>query len=188
MAKERFEKKGTKKEYKTDTIMERAVLVYLPTKEKKEEWQDLAEKSGLSLSKFILEHVENSLSQEKDDELYQPRAELIKEVKELKEETAKLRKRNEMLDKVIEKLEEELREYRAMPFIDETFQGIREYEKPLIQLFKEKKQIKKGEIYDLLGIDPMKEPDVVKGINKQIENLEGYGLIEDKGRTWKWKV
>ena len=37
-------------------------------------------------------------------------------------------------------------------------------------------------------ISTCKEGDVVKGINKQIENLERYGLIEDKGRMWKWKV
>lgn len=188
MTKERFERKGTKKEYKTDTIMQRAVLVYLPTKEKKEEWKNLAQKSGLSISKFVLEHVENSVNQEKNEEFYQPRSELIKEIRELKEENNKLRKRNEMLDRVIERLEEELRGYRAMPFIEEEFYGIRQYEKGLIELFKEKKQIKKEEIYDLLGINPMREVDTVKGVNKQLENLERYGLIEDKGRLWKWRA
>ena len=188
MAKERFEKKGRKKEYKTDTIMERAILVYLPTKEKKEEWKNLAKKSGLSISKFILEHVENSINQEKDKEMYGPRAELIKQIRELKEENAKLRKRNEMLDRVIERLEEENRKYRTLPFLEEMFYGIREYEQNLIKLFKERKEIRKGDVLELLGINPMKEPDIAKGINKQLENLERYGLIEDKGRVWIWKA
>ena len=183
------DKKKRKKEYKTDTIKERAIYVYLPSVEMVEKWKDLAKKSGLSISKFVIEHVENSLNQEGDEkDIYGSRTELIKQIRELKEENAKLRKRNEMLDRVIERLEEENKKYRSLPFLEEIFYGIREYEQNLIKLFKERKELRKGDVLELLGISPMKDPDITKGINKQLENLERYGLIEDKGRVWKWKA
>ena len=177
-----------RREYKTDTIKERAIYVYLPSIEMVQKWKELAEKSGLSISKFVVEHVENSLNQEEDSGIYGSRVELIKQIRELKEENVKLRRRSEMLDRVIERLEEENRKYRSLPFLEEKFYGIREYEQNLIKLFKEKKEIRKGDVLELLGIDPMKEPNTVKGINKQLENLERYGLIEDKGKVWKWKA
>jgi len=177
-----------RREYKTDTIKERAIYVYLPSIEMVQKWKELAEKSGLSISKFVVEHVENSLNQEEDSGIYGSRVELIKQIRELKEENVKLRRRSEMLDRVIERLEEENRKYRNLPFLEEKFYGIREYEQNLIKLFKEKKEIRKGDVLELLGIDPMKEPNTVKGINRQLENLERYGLIEDKGKVWKWKA
>lgn len=177
-----------RREYKTDTIKERAIYVYLPSIEMVQKWKELAEKSGLSISKFVVEHVENSLNQEEDSGIYGSRVELIKQIRELKEENVKLRRRSEMLDRVIERLEEENRKYRSLPFLEEKFYGIREYEQNLIKLFKEKKEIRKGDVLELLGIDPMKEPNTVKGINRQLENLERYGLIEDKGKVWKWKA
>ena len=125
-----------RKEYKTDTIKERAIYVYLPSIEMAQKWKELAEKSGLSISKFVVEHVENSLNQEEDSDVYGSRVELIKQIRELREENAKLRKRNEMLDRVIERLEEENRKYRSLPFLEEKFYGIREYEQNLIKLFK----------------------------------------------------
>ncbi len=186
MAKERFNKKGKKKEYKTDTIMQRAIMVYLPTIEMKRKWQDLAKKSGLSISRFVIEKVENSLAEDKK-EIHGSVVELTQEIKELKDENAKLRKRNEMLDKIIERLEEELRMWRNRPFMDEEFEGVRRYEQKLVELLKEKIWLRKGDELELLGINPMKEPDIVKAINKQLENLERYGLIESVGRRWKWK-
>ncbi|MBC7129356.1 MAG: hypothetical protein H5T45_06475 [Thermoplasmatales archaeon] len=186
MAKERFEKKGRKKEYKTDTIMKRAVLVYLPSEEMKEKWQKLADKSGLSISRFVIEHVENSLSQENEDTSYGTRADLIKRIKELEEEMREIEKKYEILSKAYERLEEENKRYRTMPFLEEM-EGFRKYERKIIEAFKERGKIEKGELFDIIGINPMKQADVAKGINRQLENLERYGLIEDKGRWWVWK-
>ena len=178
-----FTKKGRKKKYKTDTIKDRAIYVYLPSIEMAEKWKRLAKKAKVSISKFVVEHVENSLMQE--DENFIPRSELLEEIKRLKEENAELRKRNKMLEMVIEKLEDELRIYRTKPFLEE-YLGQREYERELIKIFKKGKEIRKDEILDLLGIDST-NIEAVKAINRQIENLERYGLIIDTGRGWKWK-
>ena len=36
-----------------------------------------------------------------------------------------------------------------------------------------------------LGIDP-RESDLVKAVSKQLEELEGYGMIKPEGKGWRW--
>ena len=179
--------KKSGKKTKTETIKERAIYVYLPSHEMVTKWKDLAAKAGASISKFVIEHVENSLSQEEGKNGFTPRAELLEEIRKLREENAALKKRNKMLDTVIDRLEEEMKIYRTKPFLEEDFSGIREYETELIDLFKEKGEIKKNELLELLGIKSI-NAEISKGLTKQIENLERYGLIKDMGGKWKWKA
>ncbi|MCX6670449.1 MAG: hypothetical protein NTX92_00820, partial [Euryarchaeota archaeon] len=61
-------------------------------------WKNLAEKSGSSISKFVIEHVENSLRQEGNKEGYTSRAELLDQMRQVKEENRELHKKNMMLD------------------------------------------------------------------------------------------
>jgi len=48
-----------------------------PSAKDKARWEKLAEEAGAPLSKFIIEVVENSLSEETD---FKPRGELVKEI------------------------------------------------------------------------------------------------------------
>ncbi|MFO8133022.1 MAG: hypothetical protein R6U10_03690 [Thermoplasmatota archaeon] len=171
---------------KKPKITKRTIPVYLPTIDMKERWKNKAEEAGLSASKFVIEHVENSLAKEENKDMHGTRAELMEQIKDLKDENTELRKRCKMLDRVVERLDEELKRYRTAPFTDEKFYPIKEYEEDLIQLFKDKGKVRKDDIYNLLDIDPMKSGDIVKGINKQIENLERYGIIDDRGTVWVW--
>jgi len=148
-------------------------------------WRKLAKGAGVSTSKFVIEHVENSLLMEEDKEQYESRIDLIEKNKMLMEENKDLRKRGKMLDTVVERLEGELREYRCRPFIDDDFFGVRQYQSEIIDLFKKRCTIRKDEILSLLDVDP-KEREVVKGITKQLSGLESYGIIRDVGAKWKW--
>lgn len=51
---------------KNKRLTDRAIYVYLPTVEMADGWKLKADKSSISISKFVLEHVENSLKQEED--------------------------------------------------------------------------------------------------------------------------
>jgi len=51
---------------RTADIKERAVFVYLPSVEMAERWKSAARKRNHTLSGFIIETVESSLSDEKD--------------------------------------------------------------------------------------------------------------------------
>jgi len=170
---------------KTKTIKERAIYVYLPSIKMAREWKELAEKAGISISKFVVEHVENSLMQERGDKIFASRKDLIRRIKELEKENKEIQKKYDILSKAYEKLEDELKSYRRMPFYEEQ-EGIRRYEKEIVEIFKKKKRVRSDELLDELGISP-NDKKSIKAINRQIQNLEAYGLIEPFLGGWKWK-
>lgn len=169
---------------KKGKLRERAVYVYLPSVEMANKWKMLADKAGASISKFVIEHVEDSLKEE-GEEGYPQRAELIKRLRGLNQEVARLREENKILKRAYERLDLELRRYRAQPFIEEDFQGVRTYDKDLIALLKREGTVEGHRILEELGIDP-RDKDLVKAVNRQLENLEAYGLVAARPRGWKW--
>lgn len=92
---------------KTETIKQRAIYVYLPSLGMVERWKALAEGAGTSVSRFVVEHVENSLRQ--DEEGYRSRGSLIEENRRLREDLREREKRVRHLEMLVEKLEEDLR-------------------------------------------------------------------------------
>lgn len=163
----------------------RAVYVYLPSIEMVDKWKRLADDVGVSISKFVIEHVENSLRQEEGEADYESRLDLIEKNKMLLEENLEFQKKCKMLDTVVECLERELREYRVKPFVDDGFFGVRQYQSELLNLFKRRGVVRKDEVLASLGVDPS-ETVLIKGIRKQISGLEEYGIIKDVGAKWKW--
>jgi len=141
---------------KTETIKERAIWVYLPSIEQKERWQKFAEQSGVSLSKWVIETVE------------------------------------EAIRPIREKLERELRRYRAEPFLAPEFEGVRRYDKELIELLRSSqslngkpKALTDTEILQYLGIDPTEE-EAIKAVSAQLANLEAYGIMKSTPKGWRW--
>jgi len=170
---------------KTQTIKDRAIYVYLPSMEMVEDWKRRAEKAGVSLSKFVIERVEESIRREEGEEGYLSRAELIKRLRDAEEELKKLRNENRLLKKLTENLDNELKRYRAQPFLEEAFEGVRRFDKDLIELLKKGGSYTQEQILAHLNIDPS-DVKLVKAVDKQLETLEAYGLVEYKGRGWKW--
>ena len=171
---------------KTRTIKDRAIYVYLPSLEMVEDWKRRAEKAGVSISKFVIERVEESIRREEGEESYLSRAELAKRLREAEEELKKLQNENRLLKKLAENLDNELKRYRAQPFLEEAFEGVRRFDKDLIELLRKGGSYTQEHILSQLNIDPS-DTELVKAISKQLEALEAYGLVEYKGRGWKWK-
>ncbi len=165
-------------------LKQRSIYVYLPSVEMAGEWKRLAKKAKLPISRFVIEHVENSLAQE-EKQGYPDRAKMIKQLKDKDEEIVKLKEDNRLLKTLSQKLDVDLRRYRAEPILDEEFQGVRTYDKELIDLLKKKVMIDSDHILQELGINP-KETILVKAINKQLENLQKYGLVQPTSRGWRW--
>jgi len=171
---------------KTETIKDRAIYVYLPSLEMVEDWKRRAEKAGVSVSKFVIERVEDSIRREEGEEGYLSRAELVKRLRSAEEELKKLREENRLLKRLVENLDNELKRYRAQPFLQEAFEGVRRFDRDLIELLRRGGSYTEEQILTHLNIDPS-DTDLVKAVSKQLEALEGYGLLEYKGRGWKWK-
>ncbi len=165
-------------------LKKRSIYVYLPSIEMSNEWKKLAKKAKLPISRFVIEHVENSLMQE-EKQGYPDRAKMIKGLKEKDGEIAKLWEDNRLLKTLAQKLDTELRRYRAQPILEEEFQGVRTYDKELIDLLKKKGMIDSDHILQELGVDP-KDTMLVKAVNRQLENLQKYGLVEATSRGWRW--
>lgn len=169
---------------KTETIKERSIYVYLPSVEQKKRWDEYAQKQGVSVSKFVVGHVENSLGQIEDPS-YKSIGDLFQEVRLLKEQLEKQAREKHILEVALERLEEELRKYRAQPFLDEKFVGIRHYQKELVKVLREGRLVSSEEILSRLRIKPS-EGEAVKAVSKQLENLEGYGVVRSSPKGWKW--
>lgn len=91
-----------------------------------------------------------------------------------------------MLNKVVDSLDEDLRSLRLKSFLDPVGDGIRRYEVDLIDIFRRRKFVRNDEILDVLNID-VSDSISIKAINKQIENLQRYGLIKVVAGGWKWQ-
>jgi hypothetical protein len=170
---------------KTKSVNERYVYAYLPSVEMVNDWKVRAKKSNVSISQFVYEHVTNSLRQEEGEESYKPRAELIEELRKKDEAIEKLTRENEITRLALERVETELRKYRAEPFLEANFQGIRKYDTKLVELLKKGETIDSDHLLRQLRISP-RETDLVKAVSKQLENLEAYGLVDKTRRGWRW--
>jgi hypothetical protein len=171
---------------KTRTIKERAIYVYLPSEEMAGKWKKEADAAGISTSKFVTDRVEDSLRREEGEEGYVSRVELIKKVRDSEEELKELRRENALLKKLAENLDNELKRYRAKPFAEEGFQGVRAFEKGLVELLRAGRSYDQEEILSRLNVNPT-DMEMVRAVSRQLEALEEYGLVEYSGRGWRWK-
>jgi len=171
---------------KTETIKDRAIYVYLPSLEMVEDWKRRAEKAGVSISKFVIERVEDSIRREEGEEGYLSRAELVKRLRSAEEELKKLREENRLLKRLAENLDNELKRYRAQPFLQEAFEGVRRFDRDLVELLRRGGSYTEEEILAHLNIEPS-DAELVKAVDRQLEALEAYGLVEYRGRGWRWK-
>lgn len=172
---------------KTQTIKERTAYIYLPSLQMFEDWRKLSQAAKTSLSKFVIDRVEDSIRKDESEEGYLGRIELVKRLKKAEEELKELTNENRMLKRLVDNQETDLRRYRSQPFLESGFEGIRRYDKGLIELLKSGQSLSADEILTRLNIE-RSDVDLVKAINTQLENLEAYGLVDYSGRGWRWKT
>ena len=166
---------------KKKELKQRAIYVYPPA-EMAENWKTKAKESGASISKFVIEHVENSLGLAEDD--YRSRSIVLEENRQLREALTEKEKRNHHLELLVEKLEEDLRTYRSRIFIDSET-GASDYDKQLIGLLKEPGAHDTDSILRRLRVKPT-DTIAMKAISIQLENLENYGLLRNTSKGWTW--
>ena len=176
---------------KTETIKERAIWVYAPTIEQRKQWKKIAKQNGISLSKWIVQTIEDSLIEL--DEKVKTRKDIEKENKDLRKEISELEVKLRQVTIVRDNLEKEIRKYRAEPFITTSFGGIRQYNKELIKIIRNAKGVEgkmryidNDEILSRLGINT-NETESIKSISNQLSQLEAYGVIESSTKGWRWK-
>ena len=168
---------------KTETIKERAIYVYLPSEQIAERWKQQAKESGASVSKFVFEHVEDSLANEEGIDNIRPRVELVREIAELEEKLEELTRDAQQKRIVIDRLEEELQRYREASFPSGR---VEDYERELVDVFRGRKRIEDDELLAVLKIKE-KDNEAILRLHSQLEYLEGCGLLGFDGRGWVWR-
>lgn len=176
---------------KTKTTRKRSITIYPPIQEMKDKWFKIAKKERLSVSNFIIEVVEEYIQRKEGfsakDELSKNLQNLTEQNERLRTENIKLSKKVDMLNLLTDRYENQLVKYKNKTFIENgKFEGVREYQQNLIELFKQKSSIAEDEIVDLLHIDPH-DVETLKAISKQIEHLQDYGVVEKIRGGWRWK-
>ncbi len=175
---------------KRTPVKQRSIYVYVPTNEMADRWKRLAKKSGLSISQYVQNIVENHIG---DNSVVASREALDRRLGELEGQNSQLRsenialaKRVKMLDVLTDRYEEDLRNLKNRQFQDESsFEGVREYEPKLIKLLKEKGFVKEHELLDLLHIDPS-DTASIWAINQQLDNLFSYELVKRSKGGLMW--
>ena len=167
---------------KKKELKQRAIYVYPPA-DMANNWKKRAETSSTSISKFVIEHVENSLGLAEDD--YRSRSIVLEENRQLRKSLDEKEKRNHHLELLVEKLEEDLRIYRSRLFTDTSSTGTRTYDKQLITILREPGAHNTDTILRRLQVKPT-NTEVIKSVSTQIENLEAFGLLRNTGKGWIW--
>lgn len=170
---------------KTETIRQRTVWVYVPTEDQRRKWEKLAGKAGLSLSRWMLNVVEEHV-RAGDDTTFGEKADLWKENVELREANKHLQEGKKMAQALVEKLEDEVHRYRAELFLNgPDARRVRRYETDLIDILRSGGVWGSNELLEKLRIRPT-DTQGVRAVNLQLENLVAYGLAEATPRGWRW--
>lgn len=167
---------------KTKTIKKRTVYVYAPSLETVDRWKAAAEEAGQSLSKFIIECIENEVSSTDD---FQSKADLLKQTQELQEENSELRKRVKMLEALTDKQEKEIKRLKSKSFVEKE-EGERQYDRELVELLRNRTKVSYDDIIEYLDVDRT-DKDMMRAVNKQLDNLEAYGLIVSVKEGYRWQ-
>jgi hypothetical protein len=120
-----------------------------------------------------------------ENEEFRPRAEMQRELDNVRNENKSLRGDLERKNIVLDRYETELKRYRSQTFLDDNYKGVRRFSKELIEILKSRYQLDSYKLLSELGVDP-KDSDLVKGVSKQLEELEEYGLVKPVGKGWRW--
>jgi dynactin complex subunit len=145
----------------------------------------------MPISRFIAELLEDQINAKdtgtarKD---LQKNISLIEDAnKKLRAENVNLSEQIERLNKLMERYEEQIKQLKQGAWLhNEEFNGIREYEKKLIELLKDKKYIREEELLDLLHISPA-NTNTTKAMMKQLETLLDYGFIKLYKGGYQWQ-
>jgi len=158
----------------------RYTYIYHPSRQHKERWEKLAAKAHTSLSKFVISIVDGVVDEREE---LAPRH--ARELEGLKNENKCLREDLARKSILIERYEQELKRYRAAPWMEMDFTGTRGLSEELVRVLKSRGSVDRMQLLDALGID-RRENDLIKAISAQLVTLEGFGMVIEEKGVLRW--
>jgi len=171
-------------------VLQRVVKVYAEDMNQYERWKKASTESKTPISRFFREIIDSHLA---GDWSSKKTMEFEKQIAEIKNTNSMLLIENSKLQDTINRLEanlkiseDELRNLKYGSFLNNNFEGKREFNNALVKLFKEKKRLREEDIISLLHISP---DDIRRNemILNQINVLLDYGLIIRHRGGYEWK-
>ncbi len=173
--------RGRKNMGKTATIKDRTVNVYLPDLETMELWKEMA--GDISLSKFVLKAVNESISGRKRHASPENIRDLEARIAELEKECDKLNDREGELLAKIDALYQELQLCRSQASIANREFNPSEINRALIEALKGGMKTEE-ELIEIMGAAGSHK--TLQSLIKQLEILMDFGFVEFDGKYWRW--
>ena len=170
----------------SDTTQERRLVVYLPTQEMRASLEEAASKHGArSVSQYVVVTLQNSTGQApvSTGTVEVLRDEVQRLTRQLEEKETQLRQ----FKSAFSKQERELEVYRSQAFLEPDFTGIRTFSGRLVDLLKTEPVVTYDSVLRHLDIDPQ-DTLLVRGIRKQLNLLEGMGVVTSTPEGWRWSA
>jgi len=171
-------------------VKQRTIYVYVPDEQICDDWKKAAKKAGVSISAFVQEAMEiyltrndPVLSKQTMGEKYR---ESLAKTDSLKGQNVELNRKLERMDTLLDRYEKQVKDLENEKFLSgDHFNGIRRYNRRLIELFKKEKYLNEEMILDMLHIPPS-DVKSIRAIDRQIENLLNYGVIKPQKGGYVW--
>jgi hypothetical protein len=159
---------------------DRYIYIYCSSADQKLKFQELADQAGAPLSKYLLNLLEESISEHQA----RPRVKLSENMKAMEEELARLREETKTNELLLRRYEAENRRLREASKFSDDFEGEFKLDEELIAT------LQRGPAHDyrlleILGIDPRDAVQVV-AVQRQLQLLEMHGFISKGPRGWQW--
>ena len=169
---------------KASTIKQRQINVYLPDMVMVKEWKQLAKDRNLSISKFVIARVEDSLKEHGEGPRFS-RHDMMDRLHRLERENQNLQNDLEMKTKAYNLVDIELKEMRNRPFLTPLDEGAREISRKLISLIRNRGRLEYDELLPALDINPT-QIDLIKSVTTQLEHLVHAGVVKQDIKGWGW--
>jgi regulator of replication initiation timing len=174
---------------RTLTVKKRRIDVYLPTLESKARWNEAAAKHSMSLSQYVAQVMEERLNPVPEAAPADVSG-LQQQVGDLVQENAELRKRIEELEKLHERAEADLAEYRAMQMLGGD--PVKRLDSRLVKFLSQAKTrdgarpVPDLELRRAVLVNPKSEAEL-KALARQLEFLELHEVVKRTTKGWIWR-
>ena len=158
----------------------RLISLYVFSDKEKAHYLELARAAGVPLSKFLISKIEEALAEKK-----RKPAVSLKELEDLRARVHDLEEEIRLKDMILQKYKSAAEKQQSLSFLDDNFKGKRVLDLNLIDVLKKHGPIHEGRLMALLKVDPL-DTELSQSLSKQLEDLEGYGLIKKGSRGWRW--
>jgi len=87
---------------------------------------------------------------------------------------------------ILQKYKLAIEKQQSLAFLEDDFKGKRVLDRNLIDILKQHGSIYEERLMTLLGVDKS-DSEFAQLVSRQLEILEGYGLVKKGAHGWRWE-